>query len=60
MTQGASASIISAADQKAGLIVLKLRTYNPYIFFDTSMTPSYVNVPGSWVDGSYYPNKTQP
>jgi hypothetical protein len=48
-----NAEIISAPTQGAGMLTLTLRTYNPNVFFDSSMTPSWVDVPGPWADGSY-------
>lgn len=39
--------------QGAGTLTLTLRTYNDQVFFDVSMTPSWVDVPGPWADGSY-------
>ena len=48
-----SGELISAPAQGSGMLVLTLRTYNPNVFFDTSMTPSWADVPGPWADGSY-------
>jgi len=48
-----SGEIANSADQNAGTIALTLRTYNPNVFFDTSMIPSWSDVPGPWADGSY-------
>ncbi len=41
-----SSVLASPADQNSGTLLLVLRTYNPNVFFDTSRTPSYVNLPG--------------
>ncbi|MGB8887107.1 MAG: hypothetical protein WCC87_10320 [Candidatus Korobacteraceae bacterium] len=41
-----SSVLATPADQNAGTIVLVLRTYNENVFFDTSQTPSYVDLPG--------------
>jgi hypothetical protein len=41
-----SAALASPANTSSGTIVLVLRTYNPFVFFDVSQTPSYANVPG--------------
>lgn len=41
-----SATLASPANTSSGTIVLQLRTYNPFCFFDVSQTPSYANVPG--------------
>lgn len=48
-----NAELISAPTEGAGMLTLTLRSYNPSVFFDTSMTPSWVDVPGPWADGSY-------
>lgn len=41
-----SATLASPANTSSGTLVLVLRTYNPYVFFDVSQTPSYLDVPG--------------
>jgi hypothetical protein len=48
-----SVEIANTPSQNSGTIALTLRTYNPNVFFDTSMIPSWSDVPGPWADGSY-------
>ena len=48
-----SGELISSPSEGSGMLVLTLRTYNENVFFDSSMTPSWTDVPGPWADGSY-------
>ena len=48
-----SSELIGAPAEGSGMLSLTLRTYNPSVFFDASMTPSWIDVPGPWADGSY-------
>ncbi len=48
-----SGELMPGPQQGAGTVSLILRTYNPNVFFDTSMVPSWEDVPGPWADGSY-------
>jgi hypothetical protein len=41
-----SSTLASPSSQASGTIVLVLRTFNPFVLFDVSQTPSYANVPG--------------
>lgn len=41
-----NSTLASPSSQASGTIVLVLRTWNPFVLFDVSQTPSYANLPG--------------